>query len=104
MTTRTEIMESLPVTTPKNPPTIRATCGKYAGYQAHRKAGELICDDCRDARNAWERGRRAARTTAADRAALTSDEISEILAALGTGELAVTVESLIARRLLRYTS
>lgn len=98
------------MTTPKNPPTIRATCGKYAGYQAHRKANELVCDDCRAARNAWERNRRAARATAADRARLTTAERTAFADAIDTyhphhlqANLVAIVEHIIADRLLRYT-
>lgn len=95
------------MTNPKNPATFRATCGRYAGYQAHRKANELVCDDCRDARNEWERNRRAARKQAADRATLTTDEHARVMAYMERGInhalMVQFIESRIADRLLRYT-
>jgi hypothetical protein len=92
------------MTTDKLPPTRRVICGRYAGYQAHRKAGEQVCSFCREARNAWERGRRAARATAAERARLTSDEITALYTAAEDLRAGAYVEDLIARRLLRYTT
>lgn len=85
------------------PPTRRDTCGSYAGYQAHRKANELVCDDCRAARNEWERDRRAARKQAADRAQLSREEFQALYAAADDGTATEYVEGLIADRLLRYT-
>jgi hypothetical protein len=43
----------------------RPTCGRTAGYYAHRKAGERACDDCRNAYNIDQCQRRAAKKTAA---------------------------------------
>lgn len=93
------------MTTPKDPPTIRATCGTYAGYQAHRKANEITCPDCRDARNAWERNRRAARKQAADRAILNDTQRAELIASFKVDSTFALelVEQIIADRLLRYT-
>lgn len=97
--------------TAKLPPTRRVICGSYAGYQAHRKAGEKVCSFCRDARNAWERGRRAARKQATDRATLTTAERAAFAEAVDTyhpnhlqANLIAIVEHIIADRLLRYTS
>lgn len=95
------------MTTPKNPPTTRATCGKYAGYQAHRKANEITCRDCRAARNQWEIDRRAARRQAADRATLTKEEHLVVMSFMERGInhalMVEFIESRIADRLLRYT-
>lgn len=95
------------MTTPKNPSTIRETCGKYAGYQAHRKANEFTCRACRAARNQWEIDRRAVRRQAADRAALTPDEHRTVMAYMERGInhalMVEFIESRITDRLLRYT-
>lgn len=100
------------MTTPKNRPALRQTCGTYAGYQAHRKANELVCDDCRDARNEWERNRRAARTTASSRAQLSNAERAALLDVIANDGGPATpwqhttiavVEAIITERLLRYT-
>lgn len=93
------------MTTAKNPVIRRLTCGSYAGYQAHRKANELVCDFCRDARNAWERNRRAARKQAADRATLNDTQRAELIASFKVDSTFALelVEQIIADRLLRYT-
>lgn len=45
--------------TGKNVPTMHARCGTYSGVSRHRKAGEDLCRPCKEARNAYERDRRA---------------------------------------------
>lgn len=90
--------------TDKLPPTRRATCGSYAGYQAHRKAGEHVCDDCRPARNVWEADRRAARRRATDLAQLTTAERDVFLycrKGWEDDEIIAVVEDLIAGRILK---
>lgn len=37
----------------------KAACGTYAGCQAHRRRGEVVCQPCKDAGSAYMRGRRA---------------------------------------------
>lgn len=36
-------------------PVIREKCGTYAGYRAHRRYSETLCQPCRDAMNAYRR-------------------------------------------------
>lgn len=94
-------------TTEKLPSVHRVTCGSYAGYKAHRKHNEIVCDDCKAARNQWEKDRRAARATAANRAALTTDERARVSAYMERGInnalMVEFIENLITDRLLRYT-
>lgn len=99
-------------TAEKLPSVPRVTCGSYAGYKAHRKHNEIVCDFCKAARNAWEKDRRAARAEAHDRAQLTNEERGALLDAItadGGPETPwqhttiAVVEALIADRLLRYT-
>lgn len=95
------------MTIEKLPPTIRYNCGRYAGYKAHRKHNEIVCDDCKAARNQWEKDRRAARAEAADRAALTTEEQQVVMDFMERGInhalMVEFIESRIADRLLRYT-
>jgi len=94
------------VTTEKAPPVRRSTCGSYAGYKAHRKHDEIVCDDCKAARNQWEKGRREARATATNRAQLTDEERRMVALPdwkARPSERIEYVEGLIADRLLRYT-
>lgn len=93
------------MTTEKMPPTIRYNCGRYAGYKAHRTHNEIVCDDCKAARNQWEKDRRAARDTAANRATLTDLQRRELTAAFkADGPFAIElVEQIIMGKLLRYT-
>ena len=39
----------------KLPPTTDERCGTYAGYKAHRKRQEQLCEPCRDAMNEYRR-------------------------------------------------
>lgn len=42
-----------------NLPTIHPVrCGTYSGVSRHRKLAEQFCDECRDARNAYEAARK----------------------------------------------
>lgn len=95
------------MTTEKLPSVPRATCGSYAGYKAHRKANEIVCDACKAARNQWEKDRRAARAEARDRAALTTEEQRVIMDFMERGInhalMVEFIESRITDRLLRYT-
>lgn len=93
------------MTIEKAPPTIRYNCGRYAGYKAHRKHNEIVCDACKAARNQWEKDRRAARATAANRAQLTAEEKAYIdrLPWVSREAAHGYVEQIIAERLLRYT-
>lgn len=38
-----------------------AECGTYSGVSRHRRLGEDVCRQCREARNAYDRARRAER-------------------------------------------
>lgn len=92
----------------KHPAVPRVTCGSYAGYKAHRKHDEIVCDDCKAARNQWEKGRRAARATAANRARLTDVERAALLRSIYVPlehkeRVIEYVETLVADRLIRYT-
>lgn len=92
------------MTAEKLPSVPRATCGSYAGYKAHRAHNEIVCDDCKAARNQWEKDRRASRAEARDRAALTDEEKAYLDNLPWTSCAAVHtyVEQIIADRLLRY--
>lgn len=52
-------------------PTRREACGTTSGATAHRRANEEVCDDCADARDAYDRRRneqkRASKARAAQR-------------------------------------
>jgi 5-methylcytosine-specific restriction endonuclease McrA len=39
----------------KSPATVDERCGTYAGYKAHRKRNEELCQPCRDAMNEYRR-------------------------------------------------
>lgn len=39
----------------KSPATLDERCGTYAGYKAHRKRTEELCQPCRDAMNEYRR-------------------------------------------------
>ncbi|MEU7293353.1 hypothetical protein AB0A76_09135 [Streptomyces exfoliatus] len=44
-------LRAIPTTKPPQPRTVRqlAPCGTHAAYQRHRRHGEPVCDDCREA-------------------------------------------------------
>lgn len=37
------------------PPTIRETCGSYAGYSAHKRHKEIACEECKAALRAYKK-------------------------------------------------
>lgn len=50
------------MTKEKIPAVHRGRCGTNAGYRAHTRRGEEVCDECREAQNAYMREYRAKRS------------------------------------------
>ena len=50
---------SAPAPRRPNPPTHHKRCGTYSGCSRHRRLNEAYCDPCKDAKNAYERDRKA---------------------------------------------
>lgn len=48
-----------PVKRRPNHPTTHKRCGTYSGCSRHRRLNEAYCDPCKDAKNAYERDRKA---------------------------------------------